>query len=204
MKNNYKNYEALDRVTESQMIDGCRRGDSLARGELYRRYGSLMYAICRRYVPDQSTAEDLVHDGFITVFTKIEEFRGEGSFEGWCRRIFVNTALGYLRKARYVQQGEQIETVVRLSSQEASAIEMISAADLMQCICELPDGYRTILNLYAVEGYSHQEVGEMLGISENTSRSQYSRARVRLMELLKARGIVDSGETAARAANFAR
>lgn len=178
-------------VTEVEMIDGCRRGESPAQGELYRRYGSLMYAICRRYAPDQATAEDMMHDGFVTIYTKIGDFRSEGSFEGWCRRIFVNTALGHLRRAKQMNHPEQIDSAVKLSSTEASAIDRIAADDLTECIRSLPDGYRTILNLYAIEGYSHQEVAEMMGISENTSRSQYSRARVRLMEMLRERGIME-------------
>ncbi len=149
-----------------------------------------MYAVCRRYIADQAAAEDVLHDGFMTLFTKISEFRAEGSFEGWCRRIFVNTALGYLRKNKKMKNAEQIETVAALAENQPSAIDKISADDLMGCIAELPDGYRTILNLFAIEGYSHQEVAEMMKISENTSRSQYSRARVRLLEILRTKGLV--------------
>lgn len=143
-----------------------------------------MMGICCRYVRDRAAAEDLLHDGFITVFTKIGEFRSEGSFEGWCKRIFVNTALGCLRKRNPVTESDQIETVGWLDSGDTDAIEKMSGDELMEVICQLPDGYRTILNLYAVEGYSHKEIGQMLGISENTSRSQYFRARGRLMELI--------------------
>ncbi|MDR2886154.1 MAG: sigma-70 family RNA polymerase sigma factor [Rikenellaceae bacterium] len=177
-------------MTESEVIEGCRKGQAAARAELYRLYGGLMYAICRRYVPDPATAEDLLHDGFLAVFTKIGDYRGEGSFEGWCRRVFVTTALGYLRRERRMNHPQEVSSAVGLSSPEASALENISAGDLMRSIGELPEGYRTILNLYAVEGYSHREVAEQMNISENTSRSQYSRAKVRLAEILKEKGIL--------------
>ncbi len=175
-------------MTESQIIDGCRKGELAARSELYKRYGALMFGICRRYAADAATAEDLLHDGFVTLYMKIGDYRGEGSFEGWCRRIFVTTALGYLRRERRMQHPEQVENVPRLTDNEASALDKIEAADLMRSIGELPDGYRTVLNLYAVEGYSHGEVAELMGISENTSRSQYSRAKAKLMEILKEKG----------------
>ncbi len=177
-------------MTEQEIIEGCRKGNTSARRELYERYGGTMYGVCRRYVNDPATAEDLLHDGFITLYTKIGEFRGEGSFEGWCRRIFVNTALGYLRKRNPLSESEQIETMYSLSDRQVSAVEKMSADELLACIGELPEGYRTILNLYAVEGYSHKEVAEMMGISENTSRSQYSRARVKLMEIMKNKNLI--------------
>ena len=177
-------------MTEQEIIEGCRKGNTSARRELYERYGGTMYGVCRRYVNDPATAEDLLHDGFITLYTKIGEFRGEGSFEGWCRRIFVNTALGYLRKRNPLSESEQIEGMYSLSDRQVSAVEKMSADELLGCIGELPEGYRTILNLYAVEGYSHKEVAEMMGISENTSRSQYSRARVKLLEIMKHKDLI--------------
>ncbi len=150
-----------------------------------------MYGICRRYVSDEMTAQDLLHDGFITVYAKIGDFRGDGSFEGWCRRVFVTTALGHLRRERRMNHPEDVTSVAGLSSPEASALERISADDLLGAIRELPEGYGTILNLFAVEGYSHREVADMMGISENTSRSQYSRARVRLMDILRRKGMYE-------------
>lgn len=171
-------------LTEAQIIEGCRRGDAAAQQELYERYAATMMSICCRYVRDRAAAEDLLHDGFITVYTKVGEFRGEGSFEGWCKRIFVNTSLGFLRRNNPVYGSDQIETVGWIDSGDADALDKMSGDEVMQAICSLPDGYRTILNLYAVEGYSHKEIGEMLGINENTSRSQYFRARGRLIELL--------------------
>ena len=144
-----------------------------------------MFAVCLRYVKERALAEDLLHDGFITVFTKIGEYRGEGSFQGWCRRIFVNTALGHLRKNNPLAEADEIDEVRTLATRQSDAIEQMSGVEIMEMIGELSEGYRTVLNLYAVEGFSHKEIGEMLGISENTSRSQYFRARSRLMELIE-------------------
>ncbi|MCC8019344.1 MAG: sigma-70 family RNA polymerase sigma factor [Rikenellaceae bacterium] len=171
-------------MTEKEIIEGCRRGDPLSQRELYMRFSSLMYGVCLRYVKDRSLAEDIMHDGFITIFTKIGEFRGEGSFEGWCRRIFVNTALGHLRKKNALDESDNIDDIRWLEGGGTDAVEKMSGDELLEVIDHLPQGYRTILNLYAVEGYSHKEIGEMLGISENTSRSQYFRARGKLMEII--------------------
>lgn len=171
-------------MTESEIIEGCRKGDAASQRELYVRYSSRMYGVCIRYMKDRSLAEDIMHDGFITIFTKIGEFRGDGSFEGWCRRIFVNTALGYLRKKNALTESDNIDDVRWLESDVTDAVEKMSGDELLNVIDQLPQGYRTILNLYAVEGYSHKEIGEMLGISENTSRSQYFRARGKLMDIL--------------------
>lgn len=171
-------------MIERQIIDGCLSGDSSARRELYERYSKLMYGVCCRYIKDREMARDLLHDGFITIFTKISEYRGEGSFEGWCRRIFVTTALGYLRKKNPLNESDDLQTQYALSGNESSAIEKMSADELLSTIGKLPEGYRTILNLYAVDGYSHKEVAEIMGISENTSRSQYSRARAKLADML--------------------
>lgn len=171
-------------MTERQIIEGCKNADNDARRELYTRYSRVMFGVCCRYVKDPMQAEDILHDGFITLFTKIKDYRSEGSFEGWCRRIFVTTALGYLRKKNPINEAVDIDTQYTLNNKEASVIEQMSEADLLKTIDKLPEGYRTILNLYAIEGYSHKEIAEMLGINENTSRSQYSRARTRLSELL--------------------
>lgn len=147
-----------------------------------------MLAVCCRYVKERSAAEDLLHDGFVTIFMKIAEFRGDGSFEGWCKRIFVNAALGYLRRKGTVEQTERLEHAKDMDVGGGDALDRISGNELLDIINSMPDGYRAILNLYAVEGYSHKEIGTMLGISENTSRSQYFRARGRLQELLAAEG----------------
>lgn len=172
-------------MTEKEIIEGCQRGDPSSQRALYERLSPVMLGVCYRYVKELQTAEDLLHDGFITIYTKINDFRGEGSFEGWCRRIFVNTALGYLRKKNPLDESAPIDDMYWLKSDNVSAIEQMSTKELLELVNQLSDGYRTVLNMYAIEGYSHKEIGEELGISENTSRSQYFRARGRLMEMIE-------------------
>ena len=137
-----------------------------------------MYGVCFRYVCHREIAQDLLHDGFITVFSKIGDFRGEGSLEGWIRRIFVNTALGYLRKKNVLQGSEQIDALRQVEGTEASAVERMETAELLRCIGKLPDGY------------SHREIAEMLGVSEGTSRSQYLRAKGCLLKILKEEEVI--------------
>lgn len=170
-------------------MSGCRSGDADARSALYERYGGVLYSICCRYMKDRVIAEDLLHDSMITIFTKIGDYRGEGSFEGWCKRITVNTVLGYLRKSNPLNNIVEIDSAISIGDKDADIISQIGNNELIKAIQSLPDGYRTILNLYAIEGYSHKEIGEILNISEVTSRSQYSRARARLIDILKNNGI---------------
>lgn len=144
-----------------------------------------MFGICCRYAANRDIAQDMLQDGFITVFTKIGSFRGEGSFEGWLRRIFVNTALGYLRKNNVLDNSEMVEDVKLFDTRESAIIEKMEAQEIMRYISLLPDGYRVVLNMFAIEGYSHKEISEQLGISEGTSRSQYARAKIYLHKLLK-------------------
>jgi RNA polymerase sigma-70 factor (ECF subfamily) len=172
-------------VTEKQLIERCRQGDRKALKTLYERYADRMLGVCFRYVNDRDTARDLLHDGFVTLFTKIGDFRGEGSFEGWTRRIFVTTCLGYLRKNSSAAAERPLDLRGEPEGPEASVLEQLSAGELLRLIGGLPEGYRTVLNLYAIEGYSHREIAELLGISENTSRSQYARAKTCLRKAMQ-------------------
>jgi len=181
-------------VNQKELIEGCKRGDEAARKELYERYSALMYGLCCRYIRDRDLARDALHDGFITLFTRIGDYRGEGSFEGWCRRIFVNTAIGHLRKWNPLHESESADDHFRLADTSASAIDKLSAQELLNCIEELPEGYRTIINLYAVEGYSYTEAATMMCITESTARSQYMRAKARLIEVMAKRGIDDNNK----------
>lgn len=143
-----------------------------------------MMAICYRYTGDKDIASDLLHDGFITLFTHIKDYQGKGSFEGWMRRIFVTTALGYLRQQKkFVDTGG--EEMAQISDDDAqSALDVISDKELSEKLASLPDGYRTVLNMYAIEGFSHKEIGSKLGIGESSSRSQLLRAKKMLKKLL--------------------
>ena len=163
---------------EEQLIAGCKEGKPWAQKEIFERYSGVMLSVCVRYVTDRETARDILQDGFIKLYTKIDTFSGSGSFSGWIRRIFVTTSLEYLRQNDALKLRASIEEYGNsIPDNDATILDKISADDLMECIAKLPDGYRTVFNLYAIEGYSHPEIAEMLGINESTSRSQFMRAR---------------------------
>lgn len=172
-------------MLEEELIIGCVSGRRDCQKELYEKYCAKMMAICYRYTGDKDIAGDLLHDGFITLFTHIKDFKGKGSFEGWVRRIFVTTALGYLRQQKkFVDCGEGELTWVE-DEDAQSALDMISDKELSSSLLKLPDGYRTVLSLYAIEGYSHKEIGKELGIEEASSRSQFLRAKKMLKKILQ-------------------
>lgn len=177
-------------MTEAQLIKRCQQNDRLAQQKLYEAYAPKMFGVCYRYVVDRELAQDLMHDGFLTVFMKIGGFRFEGSFEGWLRRIFINTVLGHFRKHSILQDSQQEDVLRHYDDKENFIIEQLGADEIMKHIAELPTGYRTVLNLYAVEGFSHREIAEQLRISEGTSRSQYNRAKSYLHNVLKKAEII--------------
>lgn len=170
--------------TESDLIAACVKKDPRAQRVVYERFYAKMLAVCTRYVGCRETAKDIVQDGFVVLFDKIGTFAGTGSFEGWVRKIMVNTSLSYLRKNDALRYSEQIETTIGKSTTTGNILENISAQDILHCIDQMPQGFRTIFNLYAIEGYPHQDIAQMLQINESTSRSQYSRARIWLQNRL--------------------
>lgn len=165
-------------MEEELLIAGCMRGESWARKALYEYYAPAMMSVCMRYVNNKETARDLLQDGFIKVFTKIQTYSGTGAFGGWLRRIFVTTALEYLRTSENARQYVDLDNYQDcLEDMNYSALDRLSADELLTCVSRLPEGYRTIFNLYAIEGFSHSEIAEMLHIQEVTSRTQFIRAR---------------------------
>ena len=177
-------------VTETfnpQLIESCKKGDRAAQKRIYDLLAPRMFPVCMCYVGDRTLAEDTLQDGFVTLFTHLNSYKGEGSFEGWARKIFVTTALMSLRKKDALKMSDDLEVARGVKAETVSQIQNIGYKELMELIMSLPDGFRTVFNLYAVEGYSHKEIGEMLGISEITSRSQLSRARVILQNKIKER-----------------
>jgi RNA polymerase sigma factor (sigma-70 family) len=159
-------------------------GDRRMQEELYRRFSPRMYAVCLRYAGNAEEAEDILQEGFIKVFKKLESFRGEGSFEGWVRRIFVNTAIEHFRRKRYLQPVTEKEENT-IEGKSLSALDGLAEKDILALVQQLSPGYRTVFNMYVVEGYTHKEIGDMLGISEGTSKSQLSRAKVILQDMVK-------------------
>ena len=170
-----------------QLIESCKKGDRVAQKVVYDRLASRMFPVCIRYVGDRSVAEDILQEGFITLFTRIGTYKGEGSFEGWARRIFVTTALMHLRKKDALRMSDDLEAARGLKTDTTTQMENIGYKELMDMVMSLPTGFRTIFNMYAVEGYSHKEIAEILGISEVTSRTQFSRARAVLQKKIKER-----------------
>lgn len=146
-----------------------------------------MFPICIRYIGDRDQAADVLQDGFITLFTKLKDYKGEGSFEGWARRVFVTTALMSLRKKDALKMSEELDAVKGMKAETVSQTQNIGYKELMKVVTSLPPGFRTVFNMYAIEGYNHKEISDMLGISETTSRTQLSRARIWLQNKIKER-----------------
>ena len=158
-------------------IEKAKEGDRRSQKTVYDALADKMFAICMRYMGEREAAEDVLQDGFVTLFAKLDTFTGDGSFEGWARKIFVNTALMSLRKNDVLRESDDVDSARALATDAPSAIQSIGYKELCRMIAELPAGFRTVFNMYVVEGYSHQEIAEALGISVTTSRSQLLRAR---------------------------
>lgn len=165
------------------MVKALRQGDPKAQRQLYDRYAPRMMGVCMRYVGDHMTAEDVLVEGFMKVFDKIGQFKSEGSFEGWMRRIMVNESLGYLRQRKRIQE-VAIQDEAQQIVDNTLADEALETEEMLTMIDSLPTGYRTVFNLYAIEGYAHAEIAEKLGITESTSKSQLHRARAMLQQLV--------------------
>lgn len=168
----------------NELIDGCRLGNRKAQEMLYKVFAAKMLGVCMRYATDKMEAEDMLQDGFIKVFSKIKDFKGEGSFEGWTRRIMVHSSIEYYRKHHKMIRFMDWELAGAEQSVNVEAISNLEAKDLLAIIQTLSPGYKMVFNLYAIEGYSHKEIGEMLNISEGASKSQLSRARTILKEMV--------------------
>lgn len=171
-------------TTETQLIAALRRGEAKAHKVVYERFSGKMMTVCTRYCANRADAEEVMLDGFMRVFEKIDQFREDGSFEGWIRRIMVTESLMFLRKSKQWRHELPLEDVTEEPDYEW-ADASLNADELLRMVGQLSDGYRTVFNLYAIEGYSHAEIADTLGISEGTSKSQLSRARALLQTQLK-------------------
>lgn len=171
--------------TEEQLLADCRKGKPKAQKEMYERFAPKMLGVCIRYIHDRDEAEHVMIGGMVKVFEKLNQYNGEGSFEGWIRRIMVNESLMYIRKNKNMSLEVEVEKA-EVEPDYQSLESHLEVADLLVLIAELPVGYRTVFNLYAIEGFSHKEIADMLDINENTSKSQLSRARKLLQSRLAA------------------
>ncbi len=172
-------------MTQAELIAACQQEDRRAQQALYDLYAPLLFGVCKRYVKNREDAEDIVVEAFFKILTNIRNFKGEGSFEGWMRRITVNEALMFLRKQHNFNLTIEINPQLDNDTDLISPVDELAAQDILNLLGTLPTGYRTIFNLYAIEGFKHREIADMLGISINTSKSQLILAKKRLQELLE-------------------
>lgn len=177
--------EAEDAVSEPDLVAQCIKGDRKAQKAVFDRLSPKMMAVVLRYMGDRESAEDVLQEGFVTLFTKLGSYSGDGSFEGWARKIFVNTALMSLRKKDALRGSDELDIVSGRASEAASQIQTLGYKELVSLVANLPPMYRTAFNLFAVEGYSHKEIAEALSITEATSRSHVQRARAYLQQKIK-------------------
>lgn len=178
-------------MTEQAILTGCLQNDPVAQRELYNRYSPKMLSVCYRFAQNREDAEDMLQEGFIRVFTQIKSFRNSGSFEGWVRRIVVHTCINFLKKHKKFSESIDLAYVTNVQVKEEAIPSLMLARQVVECIRLLPVGYRTVLNLYAIEGYSHKEIATMLDIEESTSRSQCTRAKTMLETILVRKRIID-------------
>lgn len=171
-------------MEEQEILEGYKRKDPIWQHKLYADYSPLLYAICYRYTGDKNKAKDLMHDSFIKIFNNIKYFKHEGSFQGWMKRITVNTILTYFKKKDIIRMSEEITTEIENDVTDIKDDEIIPREKILEFITLLPNGYRTVFNMYAIEEYSHKEIAGLLNINIGTSLSQYSKARKMLAEMI--------------------
>lgn len=179
-------------MTEEYIIAGCLHNEPAAQRELYNRFSPKMLSVCYRFAQNREDAEDMLQESFIKVFTQIHTFQNKGAFEGWVRRIIVHTCINFLKKYRKFSDSVNLDLAGYVHIEEETIPSIMQAKQVTECIRLLPIGYRTVLNLYALEGYSHREIAGMLDIEESTSRSQYTRAKSMLENILVKKNILES------------
>ena len=171
-------------MTDDELIDKCLQGDQKAQRALFDKFSRKMMSVCMRYLAEREEAEDVLQDGFVKVFSHLESFKREGSFEGWIRRTMINTSLDYLRKKKAMYIDTDISEAEFLAGEDEKVVGKMRVEELMKLIQEMPQGYRTVFNLYAIEGYTHQEIADELGVTESTSKTQFRKARTYLMKII--------------------
>lgn len=171
-------------MTEESILQGCLDNLAIAQEELYKQFSPKMLGVCYRYAHSREDAEDMLQEGFLKVFSQIQQFKGVGSLEGWVRKIIVHTCINTLKKNKKFSDSVDLAFASAMPIDSPNIPSILQAKQVVECIRLLPVGYRTVLNLYAIEGYSHKEISSILEVEESTSRSQYTRARGMLEEIL--------------------
>jgi RNA polymerase sigma factor (sigma-70 family) len=170
---------------DTTLVTACLKGDPRAQKTFFEKFAPKMFAVCLRYMGDSDDAQDTLQDGFVKVFSKLADFKNEGVLEGWIRRIIVNTCLDAIRKNQKTKFDVSISDVEYQLEYNDTGLQSLELEELMNLVQSMPNGYRVVFNMFAIEGYSHKEIGEKLGINENTSKSQYLRARAFLRERIE-------------------
>jgi RNA polymerase sigma factor (sigma-70 family) len=172
-------------MDKQQLIEGCCKQDIRSQKALYDWLHPQMLGVCMRYASDRDQAQDMLQEGFIKVYNKIDTYKGVGAFEGWVRRVVVNSALEFLRSQKNNSNVSFEDESIMVVDHRANAQDELQAQDILKTIQSLPTGYRMVFNLFAIEGYSHEEIAKELGISVNTSYSQYHRAKALLQKIIE-------------------
>jgi len=171
-------------MNEQELVQRVLKGEKAAQKHLFDKFAPQMMTVCNRYSNSQDQAADMLQEGFITVFQKLTQFDGRGSLAGWVRRIMVNSALNVLRKEKKFAFSEEVETATGIESNMTDAISQMAFEEVSSLIQKMPTGYRTVFNMYAIEGYSHKEIANHLNVSESTSKTQYRKAKLYLQKLI--------------------
>lgn len=177
-------------MTEELMLHGCLNNIASAQEALYSRFSPRMLGVCYRFARNREDAEDMLQEGFIKVFSQIAQFRNQGALEGWIRRIIVHTCINILKKNKKFTDSVDLIYANSIHLNENNIPSLLEAKQVVEAVRLLPLGYKTVLNLYAIEGFSHKEIAQMLDIEESTSRSQYTRAKAMLEDILMKKKII--------------
>jgi RNA polymerase sigma factor (sigma-70 family) len=172
--------------SETDLIQGCINGNRQMQEFLYKKFSPKMYGVCLRYAGNTEDANDILQEGFIKIFKNIGKFRSEGSFEGWIRRIFVNTSIEHFRKKVKLYNVTEVQENT-IEDKELDALDLLDAKDIISIVNELSPGYKAVFNMHIIEGYSHKEIAGILGITEGTSKSQLARAKGVLKKMVEIR-----------------
>ena len=181
-------------MTDEQLVTGCLKGDPSAQKALYQSYARKMMSSCMRYASDREQAQDILQDGFVKVFQKMDHFRGDGPLGGWIARTMVNTALDHLRRNKPYDHSLDLTEAEHLHAEDEHVLSAMTTDEIMDLIQALPAGYRTVFNLFAIEGYDHAEIADLLGCGESTSRSQLAKARRMLQARIAQQDVAQSNE----------
>ncbi|CAN5257165.1 sigma-70 family RNA polymerase sigma factor [soil metagenome] len=179
--------ESNHTISENDLIKGCINGERSMQQQLYNRFSGKMYGVCLRYCNNNDDAQDLLQEGFIKIFKNLDKYRGDGSFEGWVRRIFVNTSIEHFRKKSVLQKVVTDTENVHVEDKEWNVLDNLAEKDIINMVHELSPGYKMVFNMHVIEGYSHKEIADILGINEGTSKSQLARAKVVLKKMVETR-----------------